>query len=783
VHRFYGLGYFTPAAVAASPALYNVCNPKRPLFDTYCGFSKTGAWQVGLPVDITVGGDYIERYVYQPRLLTSANEQVVAGRVRIADAQVLVPDLQSKSIVVHGVSFNTTYANYDQYGNARTITESGPRGGNRTTTVSYHNDPLKWILKQVKDESFPGSATSRSFDSNGNLLSVTKDGVKTSHTYDGEGNVASTTFPRNLVHSYSNYKRGIPQTERQPEGVEITRTVSDAGNVTTETNGEGHTRTYGFDGMNRMTSMTYARGNATAIAYRANAKDMTRGNLVESTAYDGFGRPQSITLGGITRSYGYDALGRKTFESNPGSMAGTTYQYDVLNRPARIINADGSSQTISYAGIDKTVIDERKNSTTYRYRAYGDIKHQFLMGVVTADPAMSISVERNARDLVTAITQGGLTRRYGYNGNYYLSSVTNPETDDTIYGRDEAGNMTSRQVGSSGKVIFAYDGRNRVTSATYRVDTPSVSYTYSKTDKISSVSSSVGSRVNKYDDNDNLISESVTVDGMNFSTDYAYNRNDQLESITYPRSRRVVSYMPDVLGRPTQVSGYVSSIAYWPSGQISQINYVNGTTSVYGQNARLWPSSFSTAKGGNTYIDNSYDYDGVGNLTSIRNSADSRYNRTLGYDAVNRLDKIDGPWGAGTILYDGVGNIKSQALGASLLNYSYDPANRLGSVFGDRSTQFTYDAYGNVIAAQGNSYAYDQVPNLRCINCSDPSLKTEYSYDGLNRRLVVNKAGEKSYEIFGSHGNLLIEFTPGQTNKLIEYFYLGGKRIAQTITR
>ncbi|UMR29743.1 hypothetical protein MJ904_22295 [Massilia sp. MB5] len=783
VRRFYGLGYFTPTALAAVPAWHNVCNTKRPEYNTYCGIAgKPGAWKVGLPVDLALGDGYRESYVYQPRVLSTADTQEVAGRLRVSDSQVLVPDLQSKTIVLNGVSFTTSYANYDAHGNAGTITEAGPRGGNRSTSVAYYKDLGKWILKLVKDESFTGSATTRSFDGNGNLLSVTTDGVKTSYTYDSQGNVASATFPRNLVHSYSNYKRGIPQSETQPEGVQITRTVSAAGAVLSETNGEGKTRSYGFDSMNRMTSITYPLGNGTSISYSANGKTMTRGSLVESTVYDGFGRPQSVTLGGITRSYSYDALGRKTFESHPGSSAGTGYQYDILNRPTRVANSDGSSQTISYVGVDKTVVDERNNATTQQYRAYGNLQQLFLMGVVAAEPAMNVSVARNARDLTTSVSQGGLTRSYGYNGNYYLTSVTNPETGTTTYGRDEAGNMTSRQVGASGQVTFGYDGRNRVKTATYPSGTPAVSYTYTKTDKIKTVSSSAGNRVNDYDANDNLSGESVSVDGLTFSTGYAYNANDQLDSMTYPRSGRVVSFVPDVLGRPTQVSGYVTGIGYWPSGQISQINYANGTSSTYRQHARLWPSSFSTAKGGAVYFDNSYDYDGVGNLTTISNSVDGSYNRSLGYDGANRLTSIAGPWGAGSIQYDGAGNIKSQTFGSSALNYSYDGANRLDSIFGERSTRFTYDAYGNVSTASGNTYAYDDMPNLRCVNCANAALKTEYSYDGANRRLVVNKAGVKSYEIYGSHGNQLIEFTPSQSNKLIEYFYLGGKRIAQTVT-
>lgn len=52
-------------------------------------------------------------------------------------------------------------------------------------------------------------------------------------------------------------------------------------------------------------------------------------------------------------------------------------------------------------------------------------------------------------------------------------------------------------------------------------------------------------------------------------------------------------------------------------------------------------------------------------------------------------------------------------------------------------------------------------------------------YDGLNQRVVVIKGGMKTYEVYGSHGNLLVEYTPSRIGKLVEYIYLGGKRVAQ----
>jgi uncharacterized protein RhaS with RHS repeats len=337
--------------------------------------------------------------------------------------------------------------------------------------------------------------------------------------------------------------------------------------------------------------------------------------------------------------------------------------------------------------------------------------------------------------------------------------------------------MVSRAVGASGTTTFGYDGQNRLTSASYPGPTPSVTKTYTNTNRLATVTSSVATRAYGYDSNDNLTSESLTVDGLGFGLTYGYNGNDQLSSLTYPVSGRVVAYAPDALGRPTQVSGFVGGVGYWASGQISQINYANGTTSNYGQNSRLWPSYFQTTGAARTHLSSTYGYDGLGNLTSITDGVDGSYYRTLGYDALNRLSSASGPWGSGMLTYDGAGNLRSQTIGPNRLSYVYSGGNLLSSVSGSRTATYSYDAHGNVVGTGSKTFAYDGASNMTCANCND-ATSAQYQYDGLNQRVSTHKAGVKTYEFYSFNGNLLTEFTPSLSNRLAEYIYLGGKRIA-----
>jgi YD repeat-containing protein len=736
-------------------------------------------WKIGLLVNKNIGDVQTESYAWEKDRISGERISRGTGVYTKYDDAYYAPRLAQKIITRDGAQYSTTYSNYDGYGNARTITESGTNEGNRTTTLTYYVDTTKWIINQVRDETYPGSSTSRSFDiATGNLTSITRNYVTSNYSYDGYGNIANVTLPGARSHNYPSYFRGIALTEHQPEGITIYRTVNAAGNVTSETNGEGDKTYYDYDDLNRVKFIRYPVGSDVNISYDATSKAAERGLLREETYYDGFGRIIGSNLGGIGRTFGLDAMGRKVFESNPGSTTvGTSYAYDILDRVRMIVNSDGTAQDISYGHGSKTITDERGYQTTYEYRAYGNPDQQFLMSITAPVTDANVLITRNTKDLVTTVTQGGLTRGYGYDEMYYLTSVINRETGTTIYGRNAAGNMISKSVGASGTTIYTYDGQNLLKTVTYPDATPKVTNTYNKTNRLVASQTSAANRYFAYDGNGNLYSETLQIDGKTFNIGHAFNGNDQHKSTTYPVSGNVISYAPDVLGRPTQVSGYVSNVSYWPSGQILQINYANGTSSIYGQNERLWPSSFTTQKPGGYVNSSSYTYDSVGNLNYVNDSIDPTYDRNLSYDAINRLTGNIGSWGYGSTSYTGSGNINYMSFSDFGLLYSYDVNNRLKSISGSKTASYAYDSYGNITTDGNNTYTYDGVPNLRCVNCNKPTTSVQYQYDGTNKRVSILKAGAKTYEMYDSHGKLLFSTDGG--SETINYYYLGGKRIAQ----
>ncbi len=651
---------------------------------------------------------------------------------------------------------------------------------------------MKWIIRVKKDETVSEDAeslaTTRTFDANANLLSETRAGVTTSFTYTGEGDLATRTDARQKTTTYLGYSRGIPQTENQPEAVTVTRVVSGAGNVTSETDGELATTSFTYDGLNRVTSITHPLGNPVTVDWTANTRTVTRGLYREVMTYDGFGREASVqhTDTGrqevITQTYRMDSLGRRVFASYLNGALGTGFIYDMLNRLVFVLH-DNTAGTTSASSFRRNQYVSNKIQTanennfvyTFRYRSYGDPDRRDLVAIF--DPLSSsenTTIGRNIAGQMTSVTQDGVTRSYGYDTHFFLTSITDPETGATVIGRDEVGNVTSRQVGTSGATGYTYDGRNRQTAISYPAGTPSVTLTYFKNDKLKSSDNGFARCDYAYDANKNMTSETLTVGTRTFLTQYTYDGNDALATLVYG-SGKTVTYAPDAFGRPRQVAPYVTSVSYHPTGQPSSFTSANGVQTTIGLNTRQWPSTLQIANAGNLF-NMTYSYDPLGNVTSISDTVDSAYNRSMGYDQLDRVTGVTGPWGLATLSYDFRGNITGQNFGAFNLTYTYDSATqRLTSVTGSKPYTFSYDVYGNVTNNGTTTFAYNDAPNLRCANCG---LANEilYDYDGKNQRVHQLKGGIDTFFVYGNGGQLLWEETPNASLK--EYIYLGGKQVA-----
>ncbi len=760
-------------------------------------FAASGSvWRIGLLAEKTTGAEQTETLQWGSQIVSNENNARVGAFTSRVDTDVNAPILTQRTINRNGATYASTFSSHDTYGNPGTVVEAGPNGGSRTTNLTYYYNTGLWIINQVDDEIRVNvGSVARLWDANGNLSSETRDGVTTSYLRSARGDITQITRPRNLVSTFSSYFRGIPQGESHPELVSITRVVSPAGNVESERNGAGYTTAYSYDGVNRVTRIGPPRGNPTTISYTATTRTAARGKLIQTTTEDAFGRVANVTIDGIAMAYRHDSLGRKTFQSLSGNTGiGRTFTYDILDRLKSITHADNSSRLFTYGAATVAVRDERLYTTTYGYRAYGEPDQMFLLSVASPVAATNMTIGRNGRDQVTSVVQNGITRSFGYNSRFYLTSAIHPEVGATTYGRDDAGNMTSKTVGASGTTVYDYDGRNRLWRVTYPNGTPSqVVNTYTANDKLAAVSNAVAYRKYDYDANDNLIYEGINfaagtgpVGGNGWiAATYYYNDNDQRASIVYPGLGRFGDYNTDYLGRVTRfafgaAATPIVNASYWPNGQMYDIAFTGGSRATYGQNVREWLNSITVKTGdGVTRVSSAIAQDAAGNIASITDTVDTSYNRTFGYDEINRLTTASGPWGSGSMIYDGRGNITSQTLGPEQRTYTYDAQNRLATFSRTNypANTYGYDVYGNALPS-ALSHTYDQASNLTS------RFGQAFFYDGTNTRVKTVLGDVTTFEFRSAFGLLLAEWRqqPSFYDRLKEHVYISGKRVIEQST-
>lgn len=750
------------------------------------------------------------------------------------DTDTEVPQLASRTITRGNTAYTTTYDNYDGYGNPLTETETGNQGS-RTTNYTYDNDTTHWILSKPLTQTIAGIGTiTNAYDPNtGDLLSVNKYGVTTqTNAYYPDGELDTATNARQFTSTYGNYSHGIAQNEVHPEGVNLSRAVSPWGTITSETNGNGHTTTYTYDAMNRVTGITLPRPTSlpTTLTYNTsvtdpnlgnianNARELDRGNFRQVLEYDGLGRLSFSLASDVPNNthiqvlYDYDALDRKVFESYPSytftpnwddsqstdnvnfqsQNSGTIYQYDILNRLTKVLHKDNTFVTYQYNGDDSVVVtDENNNVTTYKYRAYGDPDKKSLVEI-DAPENITTSISRNAIDQILSVTQTdnntgtSYTRSYTYDSRNFLSTITNPETGVTTYQFDDTGNLVSKQVGNSGQTTYVYDGLNRLRRITYPETTTPVSYYDYDSDSNMILSGNANSlRGYQYDENDHLLSETINVGANLYGFTYAYDGMDNLSQILYPLGR-TVDYSPDVFGRATQASPYLTGVTYYATGQTKSLTYPNGVVTNYTLDQRQRIQNIAAAQG-NTGISNlTYQYEANGNVSSITDGINSQYNRSFIYDGLNRLKTAMGNWGTASYAYDGLGNLTSKSIGADNYVYNYTANNTLDSVTDNNNPlyQYAYDNYGN-ITSDGNTrnMVFDDAQNLTQASVTNtstsPSTTTNfaYLYDANNMRVNRVNNGVSIDYVYSKSGNLMAEMQ-SDISQDVENFFLGSQRIA-----
>lgn len=610
----------------------------------------------------------------------------------------------------------------------------------------------------------------------------------------------------------------IKQTQltSDPDGVDYTDIAYDAiGRVSTRSNphrssssSTDGTTTYYYDAIGRACLVVPPDGTQPS----GSVCPTSRPTGDELATYSG--NCSTVTdEAGASRASCLDGLGRltKVLEDPSGSNFETDYGYDVFDNLINVTQKGGST-----------------DSSTWRMRnfAYDSLSRL----TCSANPEITSSTNTPASCPISdsgTYTAGTIGYTYDLGGNLIQKKAPAP-------------NQTTSS--STAVTNYSYDNRDRLKQESYTggTTTPTVQFGYDGTSLAgcttapptlspadanpighrSAMCDGSGATAWSHDVMGRILTEQKIVNGssaLNNAAKYLYYLDDELKTLTYPSSNRVLTYTPNssgtlTAGRPVSAVdnghsvNYVTLATYAPQGAIASFKNGASINAAFSYNSRLQPlqifsgtnsapsltGSTCPATVGNimhlVYAFNLGASDN-GNVASVANCRDTKRTQTFTYDSLNRITSAATQnatctycWGFryghmnGSSFVPGIdpwGNLFEVTLtqgSGTTLSQSVNNKNQFVGM--------TYDASGNLINdAAGHTYTYDN--ENRIISTAG----TSYLYDGDGERVVkctgtYPSCSSATLYWKGTGSDPLVE--TGWTGTVgAEYVFFNGKRVAR----
>jgi YD repeat-containing protein len=508
----------------------------------------------------------------------------------------------------------------------------------------------------------------RSIDAQGNITTYEYDGADrmtrmtegfnspvaavTTYTYDRVNNLLTVKDARehggsfDVQYTYDSRYRRIRQTNAEGETTTYTFDGNDNVRSITEPLGQGYTTFYRYDELNTLLSVDEQRGGIGGVTYyfydgnrNKIAQQDANGNLV-TYKYDALNRLtdfyQHYVPGTIDTNTVRGNNPRGT-NFNPGGNQATAlhwqYGYDPNNN--QVLTIDANSQRV------ESIYDyrDRLRSVTYSNHLNPNLDYQMQSLTYEYDannnPITKTEVKRVGG---TNITE---TYNYIYDKLDRLQSSTNYDNKTIQYQYDKQGNRT--QIIDPDGIItrYNYDQRNRLIAAITEDGT--TVYQYHPDSLLKAIIYPNGaiadySFTNAYDKADRLtrfVNHTGTVGNVSgILSQYEYTYDDNSNRIRQVETQR------DINGGQPEVTTYtydrLNRLVEVTYGSKSKVGYT------YAKNgSRLTETTQDLAT--NATVTQTYTYDRINRLRSITNSSDAAQSVAFDYDANgNRISKTVG---------------------------------------------------------------------------------------------------------------------------------------------
>jgi RHS repeat-associated protein len=613
---------------------------------------------------------------------------------------------------------NTTTLTYTPLGQLKTVKDAR----NSTTTLNYDTQGR---LTQVKDAN--NKTTNYGYDARARLTSMTNAVNQTTNLeYDLNNRLKKVTHPDTTFMSYVYDLAGRRTAMIDERSNTTTFGFDGAYRLTTINDALNHTMTYGYDLMSNLTSQTDALGNTTNYQY----DDFNRlkkaiyppsfsgtARLDESLTYDAIGnvKTRTDTAGRVTY-YDYDTAHRLKKTTDALSQI-TQFDYNARSQIVKVTDALNQVYDFAYDPVGRQLSQTRAGTTmSFEYDAVGNrTKRTDYIGRETSyeydllnrlkkinylsanNPVPNLSATYNYDDLsrlVSAANESG-TVNFTYDTRGRIKTSTDVFNHLVEYNYDGASNRTQLKLDGNIHTTYAYDIANRLTTLT---DEASQNFTFA------------------YDIADRLISK-LAPNGINTTYDY-----DGMSRLTRLKHQSSTATLTD------------NQYAYNPANQISQITELAQTKNFgYDLVDRLTSMNNGT-------LNESYNFDGVGNRTSSHLS--SGYN----YQPYNRVTSTQ----TASYVYDSNGNMMSKSEGKKRFQYFWDYENRMTQASDKKNRiRYRYDALGRRIqryfvgGKENTKFIYD---GLDVVADDNSGVLTKYQNGlGIDNKLKMITSGTAKY--------------------------------------
>ncbi len=322
-----------------------------------------------------------------------------------------------------------------QFDNLGNVTSFGVRldGANLSVTDRENNTTLRTLsrLGEVLTETSPNNAVKRFIITTNGMLASVKDTVFNgmSYTYSPDGRLLETRLPNNQTITCSDFNAlSLAEKSELPRGITMQMTYSPIGKMLTRTVtglGPARNETYGYDGMQRLISLTDPSGSMEVDYDLAGFLKETRRTYQLTDA------PAGLSSIAFAIKQTLDAAGNIATQTYPNDATTVTHRRDVNGRLIGLDPAPGETavKETKYAGPVRVVERVFGNDRIRVENSYDGLRRvkarkytRLSDGQALAD--VRYEFDKNGAQVARQfVHRGGRSDFFGYDGSYRLVRV------------------------------------------------------------------------------------------------------------------------------------------------------------------------------------------------------------------------------------------------------------------------------------------------------------------------------------------------------------------------